>query len=161
MPHGISGLLIAAILAAAMSNLSAALNSLSSSTILDFVVRLRPQTDDLGRMRLSRLATVGWAIVLFTLAVLSLHKTGRVVEVGLQIASISYGALLGVFLLGVLTRRANQTGAAIGMLCGFGIEVYLYFTKVPWTWWVAIGTFTTFSVGYSMSFIASDKVKSF
>jgi solute:Na+ symporter, SSS family len=156
MPHGISGLLIAAILAAAMSNLSAALNSLSSSTILDFVLRLRQridtQTDDRRRMMLSRLATVGWAIVLFSLAVLSLHKAGRVVEVGLQIASISYGALLGVFLLGVLTRRANQTGAAIGMLCGFVVEVYLWkFTGVPWTWWVAIGTAVTFLVGYTMS----------
>lgn len=152
MPHGISSLLIAAILAAAMSNLSAALNSLSSSTILDFFVRLRPQTDDRSRMMLSRLATVGWAIVLFSLAVLSLHKAGRVVEVGLQIASISYGALLGVFLLGVLTRRANQTGAAIGMLCGFAVEVYLWkFTPVPWTWWVAIGTAVTFLVGYSVS----------
>ncbi len=152
MPHGISGLLIAAILAAAMSNLSAALNSLSSSTILDFFVRLRPQTDDRNRMTLSRLATVGWAIVLFSLAVLSLHKAGRVVEVGLQIASISYGALLGVFLLGVLTRRANQLGAAIGMLCGFAMEVYLWkFTPVPWTWWVAIGTAVTFLVGYTVS----------
>src|SRR6266699_5798737 len=93
MPHGIAGLLIAAILAAAMSNLSAALNSLSSSTILDFALRLRPQTDDLGRMRLSRFATVAWAIVVCSLAVLSLHKAGRVVEGGLQIASISYGAL--------------------------------------------------------------------
>jgi SSS family solute:Na+ symporter len=161
MPHGISGLLIAAILAAAMSNLSAALNSLSSSTILDFVLRLRPQTDspadDRGRMMLSRLATVGWAIVLFSLAVLSLHKVGRVVEVGLQIASISYGALLGVFLLGVLTRRANQTGAAIGMLCGFAVEIYLWkFTAVPWTWWVAIGTATTFGVGYILSWTKAE-----
>ena len=103
-------------------------------------------------MMLSRLATVAWAIVLFSLAVLSLHKAGRVVEVGLQIASISYGALLGVFLLGVLTRRANQTGAAIGMLCGFVIEVYLWRrTPVPWTWWVAIGTAVTFLVGYTVS----------
>ena len=152
MPHGISGLLIAAILAAAMSNLSAALNSLSSSTILDFFVRLRPQADEHSRMRLSRLATIVWAVVLFSLAVLSLHKATRVVEVGLQIASISYGALLGVFLLGVLTRRATENAAAVGMLCGFAIEVYLWkFTVVPWTWWVAIGTLTTFSVGYGMS----------
>jgi Na+/proline symporter len=139
-----------------MSNLSAALNSLSSSTILDFVLRLRPridtQTDDRRRMMLSRLATVFWAVVLFSLAVLSLHRAGRVVEVGLQIASISYGALLGVFLLGVLTRRANQLGAAIGMLCGFAIEVYLWrWTPVPWTWWVAIGTAVTFSIGYLAS----------
>src|SRR6266498_551812 len=67
MPHGISGLLIAAILAAAMSNLSAALNSLSSSTIMDFYVRLRPQTDELHRMKISRFATVVWASVLFVL----------------------------------------------------------------------------------------------
>ena len=60
------------------------------------------------RMRLSRLATFVWALVLFGLAVLSLHKAGRVVEVGLQIASVAYGALLGVFLLGVLTRKAQS-----------------------------------------------------
>ncbi len=70
MPHGISGLLIAAILAAAMSNLSAALNSLSSSSIMDFYVRLRPQADERNRMRLSRMATFFWAIVLFTLAII-------------------------------------------------------------------------------------------
>src|SRR5438445_1175597 len=152
MPHGISGLLIAAILAAAMSNLSAALNSLSSSTILDFVLRLRPQTDEPSRMMLSRLATVAWAIVLFSLAVLSLHKAGRVVEVGLQIASIAYGALLGVFLLGVLTRRAHQTGTMLGMLCGFSVELYIWlWTRVPWTWYVMIGTVVTFGVGYAAS----------
>src|SRR5271154_4983091 len=126
MPHGISGVLIAAILAAAMSNLSAALNSLSSSAILDFYVRLRPQADERRRLRLSRLATIFFALVLFGLAVLSLHKAGRVVEVGLQIASVAYGALLGVFLLGVLTRKANQRGAMVGMLFGFGIELYLW-----------------------------------
>src|SRR5450755_3944198 len=110
MPHGISGLLIAAILAAAMSNLSAALNSLSSTSIMDFYVRLCPHADEKTKMRLSRLATIAWALVLFGLALIALHKVGRGVEVGLQIASVAYGALLGVFLLGVLTRRANQSG---------------------------------------------------
>jgi solute:Na+ symporter, SSS family len=152
MPHGISGLLIAAILAAAMSNLSAALNSLSSSTILDFYLRLSPQTDERRRMQLSRFSTVVWALVLFGLAVLCLHRVARVIEVGLQIASISYGALLGVFLLGVLTRRATQTGAMAGMLCGFFTELYLGLrTSVPWTWYVAIGTAVTFAAGYVVS----------
>src|SRR6266536_5259270 len=104
LPHGISGLLIAAILAAAMSNLSAALNSLSSSTIVDFFVHLRPKSDEHNRMMYSRFSTVAWALVLFVLAVLCLQRVSRVVEVGLQIASVAYGALLGVFLLGVLTR---------------------------------------------------------
>ena len=153
MPHGISGLLIAAILAAAMSNLSAALNSLSSSSIMDFYLRLQPQADEKKQMRLSRLSTLAWALLLFGLAVLSLHKVGRVIEAGLQIASVAYGALLGVFLLGVLTRRANQRGAMVGMLFGFGVELYLWGTRVPWTWWVMIGTVVTFGVGYGFSIV--------
>ena len=152
MPHGISGLLIAAILAAAMSNLSAALNSLSSSSMMDFYFRFRPETSEPKRMRFARLATVLWALVLFGLAVLALHRVGRVIEVGLQIASIAYGALLGVFLLGVLTKRANQSGAIIGMICGFATELCLWrSTTVAFTWWVAIGTCVTFAVGYAAS----------
>jgi len=161
VPHGISGLLIAAILAAAMSNLSAALNSLSSSAVLDFYLRFRPQADDRRRLRLSRLATVVFALLLFGLAVLSLHKVGRVVEVGLQIASVAYGALLGVFLLGVLTRRANQRGASIGMLLGFSCELYLWrWTHVPWTWWVLIGGVVTFTSGYMLSLLLPDGARS-
>jgi solute:Na+ symporter, SSS family len=152
MPHGISGLLIAAILAAAMSNLSAALNSLSSSSIMDFYFRFKTELSETKRLRLARFATVLWALVLFALAVLALHRVGRVVEVGLQIASIAYGALLGVFLLGVLTKRANQNGALAGMICGLATELYLWrMTRVAFTWWVAIGTSVTFLVGYAAS----------
>ena len=158
MPHGISGLLIAAILAAAMSNLSAALNSLSSTSIIDFYLQRHPQTDEHRKIRLSRIATLFWALLLFGLAVFSLHKVGRVIEVGLQIASVAYGALLGVFLLGVLTRRANQTGAMVGMLFGFVTELYLWLdTRVPWTWYVAIGTVVTFGVGYAVSLMLEGK----
>jgi Na+/proline symporter len=164
MPHGISGLLIAAILAAAMSNLSAALNSLSSSSMMDFYLRLRsdvrpgsrsdprPELSEAGRLWRARLATAGWALVLFGLAVLALHRVGRVVEVGLQIASVAYGALLGVFLLGVLTKRASQRGAMVGMICGLAMELYLWvWSQVAFTWWVAIGTCVTFAVGYAAS----------
>jgi len=86
--------------------------------------------------------------------VLALHRVGRVVEVGLQIASVAYGALLGVFLLGVLTKRANQSGAMVGMLCGLAIELYLWgWSQVAFTWWVAIGTCVTFAVGYAASLL--------
>jgi solute:Na+ symporter, SSS family len=154
MPHGLSGLLIAAILAAAMSNLSAALNSLSSSSMLDFYLRLWPQSDERRQLFTSRIVTILWALVLFGLAVLSLHRVGRVIEVGLQIASVAYGALLGVFLLGVLTRRASEPGAAVGMIFGFGVELFLWLgTRVPWTWYVAIGTAVTFATGYAASLI--------
>ncbi|HEV7219178.1 MAG: sodium:solute symporter [Terriglobales bacterium] len=152
MPHGISGLLIAAILAAAMSNLSAALNSLSSSSMMDFYLRGNREISEKRKMLVSRVSTLCWALILFGLAILSLHKIARVVEVGLQIASVAYGALLGVFLLGVLTKRANQTGAMIGMLFGFVTELYLWIgTQVPWTWYVAIGTLVTFGIGYMCS----------
>jgi SSS family solute:Na+ symporter len=147
MPHGVSGLLIAAILAAAMSNLSAALNSLSSSSIVDFYLRRRPQATDRQRLFVSRAATIFWGLVLFVLAIVS-RRGGRVVEVGLAIASVAYGALLGVFLLGVLTKRANERGTMVGMFVGFTLNLYIWqFTKVPFTWYVMIGSVVTFIVG--------------
>jgi len=152
MPHGISGLLIAAILAAAMSNLSAALNSLSSTSMIDFYLRHKAYVDERRRLQLSRRTTLAWALILFGLAVVALHKAGRVIEVGLEIASVAYGALLGVFLLGVLSRRANQRGAIVGMVCGLGVSLYIWrYTPVAFTWYVLIGSLTTFSVGYVAS----------
>ena len=147
MPHGISGLLISAILAAAMSNLSAALNSLSSTTIVDFYARIRPASTDERRVQLSRFATVCWGAVLFGLALLARHG-GKVIEAGLSIASVAYGALLGVFLLGVLTSRASERGAGAGMLFGFALNLYLWrFTKVAFPWYVVLGSAFTFLVG--------------
>jgi len=159
MPHGISGLLVAAILAAAMSNLSAALNSLSSSCIVDFYLRRKPKTSEADRLRLSRISTIAWGVVLFLLALLS-RRGGRVVEVGLSIASVAYGAMLGVFLLGLLTREANERGAMVGMACGFAVELYVWLgTAIPWTWYVVIGTLATFGIGYiaSLAFAAQEK----
>ena len=122
--------------------------------MMDLYLRFRPSLDENKRLKLSRLATVVWAVVLFGLAVIALHRVGRVIEVGLQIASVAYGALLGVFLLGVLTRRAHQYGAIIGMICGFGVELYLWLgTHVAWTWWVPFGTTVTFVIGWLASFL--------
>jgi len=151
MPHGVSGLLIAAILAAAMSNLSAALNSLSSTAIVDFYIRLRPNSSEKRRIWLSRVAMVGWALVLFGLALVARHG-GRVIEVGLTIASVAYGGMLGVFLLGVLTRTASELGAMIGMICGLALNLYLWiFSKVSFTWYVMLGSAVTFAIGYAAS----------
>jgi solute:Na+ symporter, SSS family len=174
MPHGISGLLIAAILAAAMSNLSAALNSLSSTTIVDFYLRRRPNTLERRRVLLSRAATILWGLVLFALALVS-RRGGKVVEVGLSIASVAYGALLGVFLLGVLTRRASERGSMIGMAVGFCANLYIWqgsavlhwlqratglpfaalalSRPIPFTWYVLIGGVITFAIGYSSSLL--------
>ena len=151
LPHGVSGLLISAILAAAMSNLSAALNSLSSTTIVDFYSRRAPGVSEERKVRLSRVATVGWGLLLFALAVLA-RNGGKVLEMGLSIASVAYGSLLGVFLLGVLTKRASETGAMIGMGVGFALNMYLWlFTRVSFTWYVAFGCGTTFLIGLAFS----------
>src|SRR6266566_2759799 len=77
MPVGVAGLLVAAILAAAMSNLSAALNSLSSTTVVDFYMHWRPEADERERMMISRSSTVVWALVLFAVAVYSVFAGGK------------------------------------------------------------------------------------
>jgi SSS family transporter len=167
MPIGVAGLLVAAILAAAMSNLSAALNSLSSTTVVDFYMHWRPEADERERMMISRSSTVVWALVLFGVAVYSVFAGGKghVVEVGLSIASVAYGALLGVFLLGTLTRYATQWGAIVGMICGFALNLLLWLDPVPiklgpvtiphvaFTWYVLIGSIVTFAVGTAASFV--------
>jgi Na+/proline symporter len=160
MPHGVSGLLIAAILAAAMSNLSAALNSLASTSVIDFYARLFPASTDHKRVWVSRWLTMFWGIALFGLAILS-RGGGRVVEIGLAIASVAYGGLLGVFLLGTLTRRATEIGAMVGMLCGLAVNLIiwqgarfgLHVPAIAFTWYVPIGSVLTFIVGYAVSLL--------
>ncbi|WP_317891015.1 sodium:solute symporter family transporter [Edaphobacter bradus] len=173
MPVGVAGLLIAAILAAAMSNLSAALNSLSSTTVVDFYMHWRPKADDRERIMISRSSTLLWALVLFAIAVYSIKAGGHghVVEIGLSIASVAYGALLGVFLLGTLTRYATQAGAILGMVVGFALNMALWLQPAPihlanlpllgdttlprvaFTWYVLIGAAVTFAIGSLASLI--------
>jgi Na+/proline symporter len=155
LPVGLAGLVVAAILAAAMSNLSAALNALASTTVMDFLKPIRPGLAERTYMRLARWATVIWGVVLFAVGLTARHW-GRVLEAGLTIASILYGALLGVFLLGVLTRRPGEWSAIIGMSAGWAITLLLR-SHVAYTWYVLIGSVTTFVVGYGASFLISER----
>src|SRR5262249_83908 len=133
------------------------LNSLSSTSIVDFYARIRPESTETRKLYLSRVATVVWGLILFALAILA-RGGGKVVEVGLAIASVAYGSLLGVFLLGVLTKKASECGGMVGMLCGFILNVYLWkFTKVPFTWYVVLGSTATFAIGYAASFVLKDR----
>jgi SSS family solute:Na+ symporter len=151
--HGLSGLLVAAIMAAAMSNLSAALNSLSSTVIVDFYARMAPRATEERRVRISRIVTAAWAVLLFALALLA-RRGGRVLEMGLSIASVAYGSLLGVFLLGVLSTTASESGAMAGMVLGFALNLYLWqFTSLPFTWYVVFGSIATFTGGYCASWL--------
>jgi len=139
-----------------MSNLSAALNSLSSTTMIDFYTRVKPQATERSQMLFSRGATVVWGFILFGLAMIS-RQSHNVLETGLALASVAYGGLLGVFLLGLLTQRARQGGAIAGMLCGLAVNAYIWkWTSVPWTWYVTLGTITTFITGYLASLVQRD-----
>ncbi|PRW62527.1 sodium:solute symporter [Actinopolyspora mortivallis] len=112
LPPGLTGLLLAGILAAAMSTLSSSLNSLSTSTISDLYQRLtRRVPDEWTLLRLARTATLGWALVFVGFASVFTTTDNPVVEVGLGIASYTYGALLGAFLLGLLVRGARHGDA--------------------------------------------------
>ncbi len=151
LPTGVAGLIVAAILAAAMANLAAALNSLASTTMVDFVHALRSDMKEATSMRLARLATVAWGVVLLAIAIAARHAHS-VLEAGLTIGSVPFGALLGVFLLGILTRRPRENAAIAGVVVGLltMLAVYLY-TPIAWTWYVLIGSCTTFAVGWLLS----------
>jgi solute:Na+ symporter, SSS family len=182
LPVGVAGLVIAAILAAAMANLSAALNSLASTTVIDFhfadavmrtvsriaattsssrvktshdTARTSAHATDARSLKMARMMTVVWGIVLVAIGMMARHW-GSVLESGLSIASVTLGLLLGVFLLGVLTRRVGEWAAMAGVLAGLAAILYVrYETPIAWTWWVFIGSAVTFGVGYGASFIYS------
>jgi len=149
MPVGLAGLLLASIVAVAMSNASGSLNSLAASSILDFS-RLRGRSTEPGKfLQLSRRMTFAWGVVLMGFG---LVKWGPLLEAGLTVASLPFGSLLGLFLLGTLDRGANPRGALVGMFAGLIIILCVFqFTPVAFTWYVMIGAIATFAVGFIAS----------
>jgi SSS family transporter len=152
LPVGAAGLVMAAILAAAMANLSAALNSLSSATVVDFFGGGK----DSRQIRLARWVTVFWAVVLIAIGLVARHW-GSVLESGISIASVTLGILLGVFLLGVLTRSVGEKAAICGVIAGLAVILYVKAeTHIAFTWWVPIGACTTFLAGCAASQLITD-----
>ncbi|MCK4579076.1 MAG: sodium:solute symporter [Candidatus Marinimicrobia bacterium] len=133
LPVGVRGLLLAGVLSAAMSTLSSSINSLASSTVNDWLKR----TDDL---KLSRLITLGWGVLLMVIASMFQSKESPVVELGLQIASYTYGGLLGLFILG-RTKLDLKPAALISGLLGAAVAVLLLKAQgIAWTWYVMTAT---------------------
>jgi SSS family transporter len=154
LPMGLSGLLVAGILAATMGSLSSALNSLSNSTIADLVqswAGRSPAPDTM--LKIARWATGGWALVMVAFASMFTTTKNPVVELGLSIASYTYGALLGAFLLGLLVRRADGVAAAtafIATLLGTGwaaVGVSIGGKSLAFPWFVPLGVLITLVVG--------------
>jgi solute:Na+ symporter, SSS family len=160
MPVGLAGLVLAAIFAVAMSNASGSLNSLASSSIMDFPALSGSAASDADPARLlglSRRITLVWGVVLGALA---LVDWGPVLEAGLTIASITYGSLLGLFLLGLLNPRATSQGAIAGMLAGLAaILAIRKYTPLAWTWYVLAGTVPAFVVGSLASLLDNSAQK--
>ncbi|HEY2820135.1 MAG TPA: sodium:solute symporter [Candidatus Acidoferrum sp.] len=149
MPVGLAGLLLASIIAVAMSNASGSLNSLAASSILDFS-RLRGRaTDTASFVKISRLITLAWGLVLMGFG---LVKWGPLLEAGLTVVALPLASLLGLFLLGTIDRKANATGALTGMFFGLAVILYVFkFTTVAFSWYVMIGSVVTFVVGAAVS----------
>lgn len=161
MPIGVIGLIIAAIFAGAMSSISAELNSLATATVIDFYRRLyKPDASDEHYVGIGKIVTVFWGIFACIVAVYA-TSLGSLIEVVNKFGSFFYGSLLGVFALAFLTKKANGTGASIGLVSGI-IGVYLLdkmpdyvagFPKIEFLWFNVIGCFITFSIGYLVSIL--------
>jgi len=151
LPIGVRGLVIAALFAAAMSTLSSSLNSSSASTVADFYRPLAKERAEGHYLRVARALTVFWAVVQLVVAYLA-RKEPSVLEAGLAIAAFTNGSLLGIFLLGVLTRRVGQKAGIIGMVVGLGFMVFISRTAVAWPWYVLFGSSVTFVTGLLASY---------
>ncbi|HEV2306775.1 MAG TPA: sodium:solute symporter [Candidatus Acidoferrales bacterium] len=153
MPVGLVGIVLAAIFAVAMSNASGSLNSLASSSMIDFSrIRGKAAAEEAGaakQVRRSRQWTIFWGVLL---GLFGMIHWGPVLVAGLTIASITYGSLLGTFLLVVWNRRATARGAITGMAAGLiGMTAIHFLTSLAWTWYVLAGTIITFAVGSLVS----------
>lgn len=170
MPPGMTGIVIAAILAAAMSTVSGSLNALAAATLHDLYIPIRGTPSGSEGLRLSRVFTLIWACVLIGGALMYKAEGTPVVVIALSIASFTYGGLLGGFFLAMLWPRALQRDAILGMGVGiFTMSIVVFaarlsaampalagllapLTGIAWPWFVLIGTSVTLTVGILSSF---------
>ena len=178
MPPGLTGLVVAAILAASMSTLSGSINSLAAATVHDIWLPLtRGEKDEKKTFRMARVFSLVWGIGLLGAALLYRQQGTPVVIVALSIASFTSGALLGGFFLGMLWRRAIQRDAILGMAVAIVVMTFIVFsrqllpvlpsmagiltpfTRIAWPWYVLIGTSITMIVGILSSFTHGERAR--
>jgi SSS family solute:Na+ symporter len=155
VPTGFLGLLIAAIFSAAMGTLAGSLNSSASTIVNDLYRPFAGKNDERHLLRISRLMTVVWGAVLTAVALGARQLKDNVVNNALAIASFVSGILLGLFLLGVLTKRVRQSAALVGVIAGISAVTYAKFgTTLAWPWFALVGSSTVFVVGSAASAVA-------
>lgn len=160
LPAGISGLLLAGILAAAMSTLSSSLSALSSSTVTDVIGRLRrtPLSDEQG-LRYGRWATIGWGLAFIAPAMFFRSDEGNIVVLALGVAGITYGGLLGAFLFGIINTRAGARDANVAFVLAVAVNAFFFVMEkyvtgevwVAWQWYPLMGVLVTLAVGGLLS----------
>jgi SSS family solute:Na+ symporter len=158
LPPGLSGVVIAGLLAAAMSTLASSLNSLASAATHDFYAPLTGRRDQRHLLAVGRWATLIWAVVLGALALSFAGSSDTpVVELALSIASITYGSLLGTYILGGALASVRQRDAILAIAVSTGIMLTLFlvkpgsFARLAWPWYVPMGTAITVMVGWGAS----------
>lgn len=154
LPHGVIGILMVAILSAAMSSLSSTINSLSATSVEDFFNRDK-QLDDKAYSNYSSYAMAFWGLVTLVLAFFTGDIADTVIEAINKIGSVFYGPMIATFVAAVGIRRINGLGINLGIVAGVGVNVFLWLfvPGVFWFWWNAIGAIVTLAVAYFGSLI--------
>ncbi len=161
LPQGISGLIVAGILAAAMSTLSSSINSISSATIFDILKPFsKPQSKpSVNILTLSRKVSLFWGLVLIGFALFFTQSQQSVVETALSIASVTYGGVLGVFLLGTFRANYKPLSVAIGFISSLAaMAVIVFFFSIAWTLYTFIGASVALLVAFLLESVPT-KVK--
>ena len=150
MPSGLSGLVVAAIFAAALSS---SLNSIAATAVNDLYKPFRPKRDDKHYLRVSHWLTLLWGIIQIAVALIAMRQNRSALDQALSVASLINGPVLGVFLVGTFLRRVSEPPALIGMLTSMVVMLYIRFwTPIAWTWYVLIGSLITFLVAWLAGF---------
>jgi SSS family transporter len=150
MPSGLSGLVVAAIFAAALSS---SLNSIAATAVNDLYKPFRPKRSDKHYLRVSQWLTLLWGVVQIGVAVFAMSYQSSALDKALSVASLINGPVLGVFLVGTFLRRVSEPPALIGMVTSIVLMLYVRFwTPLAWTWYVLLGSLITFAVAWLASF---------
>ena len=170
LPTGIVGLLLVAIFSAAISSISGAINALSATTLKDIIIPyFKKNMSENNAYKWSLGLTVFWGFAC-AVSVVFAQIAPTVIEAINKIGSLFFGCIFAIFVLGILTKRANSTGCKLGLLAGLAVNLYLWLgaPNISWLWWNLSGFTTSFIVGYSLSllfkqpdFIANSEIKTF
>ena len=159
LPVGLTGIFIAAVMAAAMSAVAAELNSLATASVIDFYRRwVRPVAPDAEYLRASKVATALWGIFACVIATYAV-SLGSLIEVVNRFGSFFYGSILGVFLLAMIPK-ARALGAFVGLISGMLAVGAVNFGRpdVAFLWHNVIGAVTVVVVGLAISSLSRRSV---